>query len=473
MHRLYLGVMGVIFAVAIPGCTLPKWGSSLPEPRPLGSGHVTYAPTESSTPAAGSVSRAGSSETEPTGELSLRKAVTLALLRSPELASFAWSVRQAEAEQLQASLQPNPRLETEFENFAGTGEFRGTRALETTVSLSQLIELGGKRARRMRLASLDSRLSGWNYETKRLKVLTDVTRKYAALLAAQRRLDLTRENLKLAEAALGAVEKRVSAGKSAPTEKLKASVETATSRIDNRRAERELTVARQQLAATWGSDKALFDRAVGDFAKISPPPDTEALTPLLAQNPEIARWETEAAQRQATLDLAKAAAVPDVEVGAGYRQSWETGADDGAMLVTASVPLPLFDRNQGEILRARFGVQKTHADRNAAQVRLHAQLTAAYQQLASAYEESRSLQDEILPMARRAYKAVETSFKEGKSGYLDMLDAQRTLVDAQSKHVEALAEYHQARAQVEALVGQSIESVSTKTQSDEDTTNEK
>jgi len=93
--------------------------------------------------------------------------------------------------------------------------------------------------------------------------------------------------------------------------------------------------------------------------------------------------------------------------------------------------------------------------------------------LASAYEELRSLQDEILPMARRAYQAAETSFKGGKSGYLDMLDAQRTLVDAQSKHVEALAEYHQTRAQVEALVGQSIESVSTKTHSGEDTTNEK
>ena len=171
--------------------------------------------------------------------------------------------------------------------------------------------------------------------------------------------------------------------------------------------------------------------------------------------------------------MAKAAAVPDVRVGAGYRQSWETGANDGAMLVTASVPLPLFDRNQGEISRARFGVQKAHADRNAAQVRLQTQLTEAHQQLSSAYEESRSLQDEILPTARKAYAAAERSFKEGKSNYLDMLDAQRTLVDAQSKHVEALAEYHQARAQVESLVGQSIESVSTKTQSDEDTTNEK
>lgn len=473
MHRLYIGVVGVIFAVAAPGCTIPEWGSSLPEPRQLGSDYVRYTPTESSTSAAGSANRAASSEIEPTGELSLRKAVGAALLRSPELASFAWSVRQTEADQLQASLPPNPELETEFENFAGTGDFRGTQSLETTVLLSQLVELGGKRAKRMRLASLDSRLAGWDYETKRLEVLTDVTQKYATLLAAQCRLDLSRENLKLSEAVLGTAEKRVSAGKSAPTEKLKASVEVATSRIDTRRAERELKVARQQLAATWGSDKPMFDRAVGNLAEISPPPMTEDLTPLLAQNPEIARWDIETAQRQAALKLAKADGIPNVTVGVGLKQSRGTVDNDHAMLVTASFPLPLFDRNQGEISKARFGVLKARADRNAAQVRLHAQLTKAYQQLSSAYEESRSLQDEVLPIAKRVYEAAQKSFKEGKSSYLDMLDAQRTLVDAQSKHVEALAEYHQARAEVEALVGQSIESISTKTQSNEDTTNDK
>ena len=117
MHKLCLGVVGVIFAVAAPGCALPEWGSSLPERRPLGSGYTRYVPTDSMA-AGGSVGRASSPDTQPTGELSLRKAVGAALLRSPELASFAWSVRQAEADRLQASLPPNPELETEFENFA-------------------------------------------------------------------------------------------------------------------------------------------------------------------------------------------------------------------------------------------------------------------------------------------------------------------------------------------------------------------
>jgi cobalt-zinc-cadmium efflux system outer membrane protein len=189
------------------------------------------------------------------------------------------------------------------------------------------------------------------------------------------------------------------------------------------------------------------------------PPAIDALTPLLAQNPEIARWETEVAQRQAALNLARAGAIPDVTGGVGYRHFRETENNDHAMLVTASIPLPLFGRNQGEISRARFGVLKAHADRHAAQARLHAQLTEAYQQLASAYEESRSLQNEILPTARRAYEAAETSFKEGKTGYLDVLDAQRTLTDIREQYVEALASYHQAATAVEGLIGQSLSSV--------------
>jgi outer membrane protein, heavy metal efflux system len=472
MHRLHLGVVGVVFALAIPGCALPKWGSSLPQPRPLGSEYAMYAPTESDAPAG--VSRtARSARTDPTGDLSLREALGLALLRSPELASFAWSVRHAEAEQLQASLLPNPELEAEFENFGGTGDFRGTRGLETTVALSQLVELGGKRAKRMRIAELSSKLAGWDYEAKRLEVLTDVAGKYAALLASQRHVDLARENLKLAKAARSAVEKRISAGKSAPTEGLKADVEMATSGIAARRAERELVVARQQLASTWGAGRAVFDRAVGDLAKIAPLPGIDALTALLAQNPEIAQWEIQGAQRQAELQMARAGSIPDVTVGVGYRHFRETDDNDHAFLVTASIPLPLFDRNQGEISRARFGALKARADRDAAEVRLHAELTEAYQRLALAYDESRSLQDEVLPTAEKAYEAAQRSFREGKSDYLDLLDAQRTWASAQSEHVDALVGYHQARADVEAMVGQSIESVGTEPQSDEDTTNEK
>lgn len=475
MYKMQNYLIGALLVLTAGGCSVPSWDSSLPKARPLGADYKCYTPPPADaadtswwadSPEETARAKAvedhtvvARKEALPTGELTLRGALALALLHSDELASFAWSVRVAEADQLQASLTENPELETEFENFGGSGEFRGGDVLETTIFLGQLVELGGKRRKRMKLASLDSQLAGWDYEAQRLAVLTEVTKHYAALLASQRQLVLAKENQTLAETILRTVEKRVAGGKSAPPEKLKAVVELATRRIAVRRAERALTVARQALAAIWGSRDPKFLRAVGDLTTILAPQAFETLAPLLKQNPDLARWATESKQREAALALARADAVPDVTVGVGYRTFGETDNDDHAFMVAASIPLPVLNRNQGEIAKARFGLRKLEVDRRAAQVKLHADLTKAYQALASAYEDSVSLEKEVMPNAHKAFDAEKRSFKAGKSNYLDLLDAQRTWIEARSTHVATLAEYHSARAEVEALISQSLDSI--------------
>ena len=90
---------------------------------------------------------------EPQGVLSLSEALSLALLHNPELASFAWEVRASEVRMLRAGLLPNPDIGVEIENFAGSGERSSFDQTETTLALSQLIELGGKRMKRRALAN--------------------------------------------------------------------------------------------------------------------------------------------------------------------------------------------------------------------------------------------------------------------------------------------------------------------------------
>ncbi len=459
MHRLYLGVVVAIFAVAAPGCTLPKWGSSLPKPRPLGADLRAYQPGSREPTAPGRPPGKRPNLDEPTGDLSLRRALSLALAKSPQLASFAWSVRQAEAGHLQASLVPNPEVEAEFENFGGSRDFTGDDSLETTITLSQLIELGGKRAKRMALAAMDSKLAGWDYEARRIEVLTEVANRFIDVLVVQRKLGLAKENLALARAALDTVTKRVDAGKAAGTEKLKASVEVATGRMRVRRLGRVLVAARQRLAATWGSTKPRFTSIRGKLEDVVSLPAIDVLAPLLRQSPEIARWTQEIQQRQAALDLAKAGAVPDVTVGVGYRHFRDLGEYDEAMVASVSVPLPVFNRNQGEIRGARFSILKAKADRRGAEAEARAKLEKDYQELAAAYEDVVSLRDEVLPAAQSSFDASQKSFRAGKTGYLDVLDAQRTLTGIREQHVEALASYHRAVASVEGLIGQSIDSV--------------
>src|SRR5262245_33257394 len=88
----------------------------------------------------------------PEGELTLARAIEAALLNNPDLHASAYELSAAQARIVQAGLRPNPELGVELENFAGSGALQGVDALETTLSLSQVVELGGKRTLRRSVA---------------------------------------------------------------------------------------------------------------------------------------------------------------------------------------------------------------------------------------------------------------------------------------------------------------------------------
>lgn len=93
----------------------------------------------------------------PEGELLLQDALRLALLHNPGLLVFSWEIRAREAEELQAGLRPNLELGAEIENFGGTGIASGLEGAESTLTLSHLVELGGKRSKRLAVRTARSR----------------------------------------------------------------------------------------------------------------------------------------------------------------------------------------------------------------------------------------------------------------------------------------------------------------------------
>ena len=123
----------------------------------------------------------------------MRQALSLALVKNPELAAFSWEVRAREARALQASLLPNPEIEVELENFGGSGDVGGFEQTESTLLLRQLIELGGKRRKRTHVAALESDLAAWDFEIKRLDVFTQVTQFFVGVVSAQERVALNTE----------------------------------------------------------------------------------------------------------------------------------------------------------------------------------------------------------------------------------------------------------------------------------------
>ena len=448
----------------VSGCAGPGSGPIEPPSRSLGARHRAFEAAARPPAIEGS---AAIETREVEGELSLRRALTLALLRNPELAAFSWESRAREADALQAGLLPNPTLSIEAENLAGSGPFSGYDNAETTVMLGQLVQLGGKRAKRQRVAELERDLADWDYEVKRLDVFTSVTRRFIDVLEAQYRLRLARELRDLAEESLEAVSNRVRMGAASSVERTRAAVNASSAAVALRRAEAGLAASRADLAALWGSRNASFDRAVGDLEAIYEPPELPAIRDRLANNPDVARWASERAHRRAFVKLQDAERIPDITLAGGLRRL-ET-SDDSALVLGLTIPLPLFDRNQGARDAARFRESKAGSMEEAAVVRAARSLEIAYQGLRASHDAVLALREEVLPQAERAYVGVRDGYLRGLFRYVDVLDAQRTLFELRAQELSALGQFHRAAADVERLTGTPLDPTTRPSETETDT----
>lgn len=393
------------------------------------------------------------------GPLSVATAIAMAIARHPDLIAADCRIAAAEAHLLQAGLRLNPEMAVEVENFAGTGMRSGTESAESSLALSQLIELGGKRAKRIRVAGLDRDLETWTNEAKRLDIITATRKTFVAVVAAQRRTELAAELTKLADEGVRVVTARIEAGQVSPVEKTRAQVAATRTRIESRHAEAELAAARARLAAQWGADALAFDHAELNLETVTAPPAYDQLATALDANPDVARWATEIERQHARQQLAEARRLPDITVGGGIRHFADEG--DIGVLASVSVPLPLFDRGQGDIAEARFQALAAEAEQAASRIRVRTALQDAYQQMKAAFAEVRITRDDILPAAASSFYAVTTGYRHGKFAYIEVLDAQRTLFDARAEYLRALARYHEATADVERLTGTSLNQAET------------
>lgn len=389
---------------------------------------------------------------EPNDTLTLKDVAALALLHNPELKSYSWEIRAAEARQLQAGLWPNPTIDIGVENIIS-----GFGLAETTIQLVQIIELGNKANKRKQVASIDQQLSGWDYETKRLEVFTNAGKAYFELLALQEKTEILSELVKISEASYESVAKRADAGKDSPIEKTKASIALSMVRLEYKEALQEVENAKKTMVSFWGSEDPKFKHAAGDLGAVSDVPENHIIKEKIAQSPQVARWENQIARGKAALELERAKVLPDISLGGGGTNYNETG--DTAFLFGISIPLPIFNRNQGGKLEAEYNISKSYELQKAARIEVMNQFNRIYTDLSISSDKIKEYRTSILPGAREVFNASQTAYVEGKIDYLNVLDAQRTYFLAQTEYLETLVSYHKAKTDIEGLVGESIESI--------------
>ena len=412
---------------------------------------VTETPSRSASVPAGPLN---SEAEEPAFDLTLRQALALTLKFNLELSAYSHELRASEAALLQAGAMPNPVLDLNGENLSNN-RLRANGDRTSTIQIGQLIELGGKRTARIKLAEAGRSLANWDYEAKRLDVLFRVSQIFIDVVAGQHGQALAGESNRLAQQVADTVGKRVLAGKVSPIEETKARIALSAAQIELEQAKRQLAVARKRLSTLWGNPNPRFQNAAGDLEKFTSMPAHERLAGRVRNNPDLARWTAEIARRQAAIETEKAKAVPDITLSAGMRRFSQF--DDRAYLVGISIPIPVFDRNRGGILEASRRLDKTMDEQHAAENRLSTDLAQSFHRVSAIRNEIDTLRAAILPGARSAYDGATKGYQLGKFGFLDVLDAQRTLFQARSQHLRALADYHRGLSEIERLIGGPLE----------------
>jgi cobalt-zinc-cadmium efflux system outer membrane protein len=237
-------------------------------------------------------------------------------------------------------------------------------------------------------------------------------------------------------------------------EATRAGIQVAHARVRLARAARGLEAARALLVATWGSSGATFDQAVGELPEPTPPPDLQQLRSLLMEAPEITRLGIQIERKQRLFELERSFRLPDVTVSLGPRRFEETG--QSAWVAGLSLPIPVFDRNQGSRRAAEFELERARRDAEAVRFALEGRLAVALERLRAATSEATTMALEVVPPASAAFAAIETGYSAGKLGLLDVLDAQRTLFEARSLVLDSREEYVIARSELERLIGRPL-----------------
>ena len=382
----------------------------------------------------------------PAEPLSLAKAIELALDGNPEVAAATRQLEATEGQILQGHSRPNPELAYSLEDARSK-----TRTQSWQLNLP--VELGGKRAARTKAAEKSREQAQAQLAELKATVRANVAAAYFDVLTAQERLALAKDSVALAKSSTDTVAKRVAAGKVSPVEESKARVAEAGVRVELAQAASEQRNALSRLFALLGQINAPFTVLEGKADHLPAVPPLADLQPLISSSPGVVLARIEVDRRPALTALEQSKRVPDVTVSVGMQRSNETQRN--VLLFGVSVPLPVFDRNQGNLLEALKLEDKARDELQAATVRLHSEVAQARERLSTITAEIQSLQQDVLPGAKSAYDAATIGFENGKFNFLEVLDAQRTYFTAKSQYLKALGEAHRAAADVDRLLGAS------------------
>ncbi len=385
--------------------------------------------------------------------LSLSDAIKQTLVHSPKLAIYPHELRIAEAQIIQSGITPNPRLSLNIDNVLGTGAMSGISGAETSLRLSQLIELGDKRQHRMALTQAKQQNLNAEFELARVQVLADVTQDYYEVLRLSSLVDLKAKCVELEAQALAKSQLLAKAGAVSQADVAKLALVLANSELATQALQSQLQQAKLALAMNW-----LGNETIGSLTEsLTSPldyPDLAQVLSAIDRAPEYLVLASQQGVVNAQLGLAQAKATADLDISAGIKRS--ELSDDTGLLLSVSMPLTLTNPNEGNILAARIEQQKQQDSQRIYRQQLSAKLSQLYVAMDASAKQAQMIESQTLPLAKQLLIETQMAYEAGQANVLQLVDAQSQLFSLEQSWIQAKYQAFSQLLTLERLTGQAL-----------------
>lgn len=378
--------------------------------------------------------------------LTIESAEAIAIASHPAIAQADAAIQSARGGYVQSRLPFNPLLQYQSDE-VGNDESSGLHSVSVSqqfVTANKLGIAGQAEAQRVqqRIAERD---------IARLKVITAVRASFTSALVAQTRAQISSQLVNIADESVQSVQQLFEAGETSRIEVLQATVEAAQARIAEQNARTELMARRRVLAAAIGIDQLTDESIVGDLAAdMTDEPWQDLLDQIVSASPELAAAGSQLERAKWSLSLACAQVTPNVtgQAGVGY----DAATDDTFAVVGVSVPLPIRNRNQGNIRSARADVAAASAAIQTTRLSLHRRLADAVGRYQVARQRYFQINETVIPQAEQTFQLSTLAFEAGETGYLQLLTTQRTLFNTRLSVLDALENAKTAMAEIDGYL---------------------
>jgi outer membrane protein, heavy metal efflux system len=391
---------------------------------------------------------------EETLRVSLEEALAMLRRQSPELLAEALRVRAAQGELTTARLLPNPVVTAGVGNLPlGRTNPHGLGVGDTVTSTfgaEQEVPLWGKRGARIEAARDRTEAAKATRADVDRQLAFEVRSRFVALLEASERLRLARENLDRYRESVRITGSRAREGDISAAEFDKVALEQRSFEHEVADAELDRREAVAALLPLLGSPAADIE-PVGELALPEAPEATDRLiADALARRPDLHAAEGTREAAEAALRLARAERWPNVTVGLEYTHSEFLVSGDlpNTLGTTFSLPVPVFDRNQGEIAKAEAEALIAKHEVDKLRLEIPQEIRSAVTRYTIARDRVRRFEDGFLRQARDARQSAEASYREGVVSLLEFLEAERAYVQTVRDRLDALRDVNTAAFEV-------------------------